>query len=355
MKTTRRTQPVRLAVIGTGRMGGNQVKVFKTIPGCVLVAAVDVDSRRAGAFAAEHDIPQVFPDTRSLLAAGVADAVTIVTPDPMHAPVALECLRAGVHVLCEKPLAQNHGDALRMVAAARRAGVVHMVNFSYRNWSALEGVARAVRAGKIGEIRHVEASYLQAWLASRIWGDWRTMPSWLWRLSTAHGSRGVLGDVGVHILDFATYPAGAIRRLTCTLKAFPKAPRNRIGEYRLDANDSAVLNVEFANGALGCIHTSRWVGGHINRLFLRISGTQGTVEIDSDRTKTGYRICAGRDLDTCGWKDVEVPEVPTNYARFIAAVRARKAVQPDFVRGAEIQKVIDACVESDRTGAWVRL
>jgi predicted dehydrogenase len=212
-----------------------------------------------------------------------------------------------------------------------------------------------VRRGVIGEIRHVEASYLQAWLASKIWGDWRTTSAWLWRLSSKHGSKGVLGDIGVHIVDFATFPAGPIKSVYCRLKAFDKAKGNQIGEYKLDANDSAVLTVEFANGALGTIHTTRWCGGHANRLFLKIAGTKGTIEIDSEKTTSGYRICAGKDLDTAQWKDVVVKPTPNNYQRFIKSILTGVQDQPDFARGAEVQKVLDACFTSDTAGKPIKV
>jgi predicted dehydrogenase len=99
-------------------------------------------------------------------------------------------------------------------------------------------------------MRHIEASYLQSWLPSKFWGDWRTTPTWLWRLSAGHGSKGALGDVGVHIIDFATYPVGHISSVCCRLKAFRKAPRDRVGEYVLDANDSAVLSIEEHPGGI---------------------------------------------------------------------------------------------------------
>lgn len=338
---------VRLAVLGTGGMANVHAERFNAIDGCKVVAAADVDLTRATTFAEKHQIPAAFAGAKDLLKKADFDAVSIVTPDAFHAPLALECLKAGKHVLCEKPLALNYPDAKRMVAAAKKSGAINMVNFSYRDWPAIQAVAALVQRGTIGEVRHVEASYLQAWLASKIWGDWRTTPAWLWRLSSQHGSKGVLGDVGVHIVDFATFPVGPISSVFCRLKAFDKAPGNRIGEYPLDANDSAILNVEFANGALGTIHTTRWCGGHANRLFLKIAGTKGTVEIDSDRTTAGYRICAGKDLDKALWREVAVGDVPNNYQRFVKAIRTGKQDQPDFTRGAEIQKVLDACFVSD--------
>ncbi len=346
---------VRVALLGTGAMANVHATKLRAIPDCELVAAADVDLARASEFAEKHGIPAAFGSTEEMLKKSACDAVAIVTPDAFHTPLALACLKAGKHVLCEKPLALNYPDAKRMVAAARRTGAVNMVNFSYRDWPAIQAVAAIVRRGGIGDVRHVEASYLQAWLASKIWGDWRTSPTWLWRLSSKHGSKGVLGDVGVHIVDFATFPVGAIASVQCRLKTFPKAAGNRIGEYRLDANDSAVLSVEFQNGALGTIHTTRWCGGHANRLFLKIAGTKGTVEIDSDRATDAYRICAGKDLNKALWRDVCVSGVPNNHERFVRAIRTGRQDQPDFARGAEIQKVLDACFVSDAEKRLVSL
>lgn len=341
------SKSVRLAVLGTGGMANVHATMFAALKGCSLVAAADVDLPRAKAFADKHNISAAYSSVQEMLREADFDAVTIVTPDAFHAPLALACLKAGKHVLCEKPLALNYADAQRMATAAKKAGVINMVNFSYRNWPAIQAVARVIHEGAIGDIRHVEASYLQAWLVSKIWGDWRTTPAFLWRLSKKHGSKGVLGDVGVHIVDFATFPVGPIASVFCRLKTFPKAPDNRLGEYPLDANDSAVLNVEFQNGALGTIHTTRWCGGHANRLFLKIAGTKGTVEIDSDRTTDGYRICVGKNLDKGIWKEVEVRKVPDIYQRFIKSIRTGQQDQPDFARGAEVQKVLDACFTSD--------
>jgi predicted dehydrogenase len=339
---------VRLAIIGTGGMGRNHAQRFGAIKNCKIVAAVDIDRERVSKFCMTHSIPQAFTSVEDMLKNIEVDAVSIVTPDAFHKPMAIQCLKAKKHVFCEKPLALNYSDANKMLLAARKAGVVHMVNFSYRNLSALQGVAELVNAGKIGEIRHVEASYLQSWLPSKVWGDWRKEDRWLWRLSTKHGSKGVLGDIGIHIVDFATYPVGPISRVYCQLKTFPKTKGNKIGKYVLDANDSALLNVEFKNGAAGTIHTTRWAGGHKNDLRLKISGTKGAVEIDSTQA-TSYKISIGADLDSCKWKEVKLKPTPSNYERFIKSIRTGKQDQPDFARGAEIQKVLDACFKSDKT------
>lgn len=343
-----KTPPTRIAIIGTGGMAIAHARNYKKIRGCNLCAAVDVDEAKATQFAKEHSIAATFKSVEALIASQSVDAVSIVTPDAYHAALSIQCLKAGLHVLCEKPLALNHADAKRMVKAAKDSGKINMVNFSYRDWSCIQKVATLVQSGKLGDIRHVEASYHQSWLVSNEWGEWRTSPNWLWRLSKAHGSKGVLGDVGVHIFDFATFPAGPIKKIYAQLKAFPKAPRNRIGPYKLDANDSAVINVEFANGALGSIQTTRWMGGHLNRLFLKIAGTLGSVEIDSEVSTESYRICTGDDaMNTNTWKTISTQPTPSIYQRFIKSIRTNQQDQPDFTRGAEIQKLLDASYQSN--------
>jgi predicted dehydrogenase len=353
MSKTKRV--VRLALLGTGRMADFHAERFREVANCQILAAVDVDQARADAFCKQHGIPAAYTSLEDVLARPDIDAVSNVTPDAFHAALSIKCLQAGKHVLCEKPLALNYADARRMVAIANKSGLINMINLSYRDWSCIQGVAALLQRGGLGEMRHVEASYLQSWLPSKIWGDWRTTPTWLWRLSTLHGSKGALGDVGVHIIDFATYPVGHISSVYCRLKAFRKAPRDRVGEYVLDANDSAVLSIEFKNGALGTIHTTRWAGGHINRLYLKISGTKGSVEIDSERTTSGYRISVGKDLDKGLWKDVTAAPVPTMYKRFVNSILTGKQDQPDFSRGAEIQKILDACFKSDEEQRPVRV
>lgn len=347
-------KPVRLAILGTGVMGNNHARQFSSIPGCEIVAAVDVNLKSAQEVAVRYGIPAVYSSVEELLKGDDFDAVSIVAPDAFHSPLSLACLNAGKHVLCEKPLALDYAEAQEMADAALAAGVVNMVNFYYRSWSSLQAVADLIKRGVIGDLRHVEANYLQAWLATER-DAWLINPSMIWRLSTSSGSKGVVGDIGVHILDFVTFPVGDISSVHCRLKAFPKVEDNRIGEYTLDANDSAVLSVEFQNGAIGTIHTTRWCGGHSNRLFLKISGTKGTVEIDSDRSVSDYRICEGEGFESSTWRDVTVNDVPNIYQRFITAIRTGTQDQPDFVRGAEIQKILDACFESDAKQVSVSL
>jgi predicted dehydrogenase len=234
-----------------------------------------------------------------------------------------------------------------MAKAAARAGVVNMVNLSYRNVPALQQAARMVADGALGPIRHFEASYLQSWLTQPAWGDWRTEPQWLWRLSTAHGSKGVLGDVGIHILDFATFIAGQdATEVSARLATFDKAPGNRIGDYPLDANDSATMQLRLSGGALGVVHATRFATGHLNDLRLRIYGDAGGLEVRFEAATSALSACLGDDRLTATWRPVDCPPVPTIYQRFIAAIRGEGVADPTFARGAALQRLLDRAEDS---------
>ncbi len=346
---------IRIGIVGTGGMAHAHAGDILRNRQVKLVAVTDVDRNRAGEFAKKFGGPSVYSSQTELLARADVDAVINVTPDAFHAPLSIEALKAGKHVLCEKPLATNAADAWKMAKAASTAGVVNMVNFSYRNSAAIQRAAIMVRRGDLGRPVHFEASYLQSWLSTQVWGDWTTNPGWLWRLSTAHGSMGVLGDIGVHILDFASFPLGPYASVNCRLKTFDKGPGRKMGDYTLDANDSAVIHAEMVGGALGVVHTSRWATGQKNTLLLRIYGEEGALVIDLDKGYGRLDVCLGRNRHKAEWKTVECARTPTNFQRFIRWIQSGKPDQPDFAQGAAIQDVIDACVKSDKTGKTVNV
>jgi predicted dehydrogenase len=344
---------IKIGIIGAGGMGNAQARAFGKIKGCAVVAVCDVDVVKARKLAMEHSVGRTFDDVDTFLKYGNVDAVTNVTPDNLHKEVALKVLASGKHILSEKPLATNYPDAAEMARAAESAGVINMVNFSYRGSSGLQHARELVADDVIGEVKHVDATYFQSWLAANMWGEWRTSPGWLWRLSTQHGSQGALGDIGVHILDFAGYPVGDYASVQCRLKAFEKAKNNRIDDYTLDANDSALVIAEFENGALGTIQATRWATGYQNRLALHIFGDKGAIRLNLDEGWDVVEISQNDDIHTPAWETITCKPTPNNYERFITSIRTGVNDQPDFKRGAAIQKVLDACFESDRVGKAV--
>jgi len=333
-------------MLGTGGMARNHADAYASMDDVKLVAGVDSRADALNAFCNDFDIEHRFNSLDDALIWGQFDAASNVTPDSVHHSTSLALLNAGKHVLCEKPLATNEIHANEMADVAAQHSLVNMVNLSYREVPALQKAASMVANGEIGLVRHFEASYLQSWLTQAAWGDWKTEHQWLWRLSSEHGSTGALGDVGIHILDFATFVAGSMpAQLDCRLKTFDKAPGNQIGDYHLDANDSFVMHTELENGALGTISATRFASGHLNDLRLRIYGDKGGMEVLFEKNLSQLKVCLGENKLTQKWELVETSDVPSNYERFIIACRNGKLVQPDFARGAQLQHWLDVAIQ----------
>ncbi|MBX3583646.1 MAG: Gfo/Idh/MocA family oxidoreductase [Rhizobiaceae bacterium] len=337
----------RLLLLGTGGIAAHHVEEFAAISECEIVACADAIAGRSAVFAAENGIGRAFDGLDEAIGWGGFDAAINCTPDGVHKETTLALLAAGKHVFCEKPLAPRYADALQMTEAAERAGLVNMVNLTYRNSPAIQRARELVRAGEIGALRHVEAAYRQSWLVSKAWGDALTEPKWLWRQSSAHGSTGVLGDVGVHILDFASFGADdAFVSVKAELVTFPKVEGGRVGDYLLDANDSVAMTARLASGALATVVATRFATGYLNELSLSLHGTRGALRVETDGVKSSLSACLGSDVDDAVWRTVETPQVRRNARRFADALLSGQNGDPSFRRAAEIQKVIDAAIES---------
>ena len=346
----------RLLLLGTGGIAGTHVEDFARISECEIVACVDLVPGKAEAFATRHGIPRHFESLEAAIAWDGFDAAINATPDGAHKATTLAVLAAGKHVFCEKPLAPSHADALAMTEAAEAAGVVNMVNLTYRNSPALQQARGMVEAGEIGALRHVEAAYRQSWLVSKAWGDWRTMDQWLWRLSTAHGSTGVLGDVGIHILDFASFGAADdIASLQAELVTFPKADGERIGAYALDANDSVAMTARFRKGAVATVVATRYATGHTNDLSLTLHGTMGALRVETDGKASRLSASLGADVETARWRELPLAPVPRNARRFADALASGINGDPSFRRAADMQRLIDAAFDSAASGRRISI
>jgi predicted dehydrogenase len=344
---------MKLLIIGTGGMAEQHAVNFAAIPGVELVAAVETNPERLEKFSTLHKIANRFSDLDTAIAWGGFDAAANVTPDAVHHPTTMKLIAAGKHVFCEKPLATVYPLALEMTEAAEKRGVINMVNLTYRASPALHKARELSSSGALGIVRHFEASYLQSWLVGKQWGDWRTEDRWLWRLSTEHGSKGVVGDIGIHLLDFATFAADStIATMAPQVKTFHKAPGDQIGKYKLDANDSFVLTAELKNGALGTIQATRFATGNFNELRVALYGDKGALKIHTDGNTSTLKVCD--DIDSMNWKVVDCPPVPTTYQRFAEAVKAGKNGDPSFRRAADIQRVLDLIL-ADGDGRTVRV
>jgi predicted dehydrogenase len=348
---------IKIGIVGTGSMAHMHAENFGKIAGVELTSCHDVVSDRATAFAQKHGFKHVAKSLDELVEQ--VDAVGVVTPDRFHAEPSIAVLRAKKHLLCEKPLTVTLDEARKVAAAAEKAsryGVIHMVDFSYRYSGAYLKAIELVASGKLGALRHVHSYYLQSWLAADVWGHWEH-ERWLWRLKSNGGSGGVLADIGCHILEMTTAVAGEVARIHCDLRTFPKITKDgkAVDEWqgqKLDANDTAVIELEFSHGGIGLVHTTRWATGNKNHLRLEAHGTDGALQFDLDDDPHRIDLCLGPDKDTATWKSEKLAAPPNLFQRFIHAVRTGEPDQPDVFRGAQVQAYLEACERSAKSGKW---
>ncbi len=342
---------LRIGIIGTGGMAGAHAENFLKQSGCKLSACLDIEASSAKAFAERFRIPRVAKDAQDLIEN--CDAVAVVTPDVSHAAYVLQALRCNRHVLCEKPLTSTLAEAREVAKAAREAqhrGVVGMVNFSYRCAAAMHHAAWMFGQGRIGELRHVNAQYVQGWLCD----THEPTPGAMWRLRRATGG-GVLADLGCHLLDMVSGITGDIRRVHCVFGNFPKVSKSGENQTRwqgkpLDADDTAVISAEFAAGGMGVLQVSRWAAGRNNTIKVDVHGTRGALLFDLDHS---YDQVQHHDVASKKWNTEYPAPAPSGWQRFVDAVRAGRHDQPDLVRGAQIQSYLDACRRSAEHGCWM--
>lgn len=200
-------------------------------------------------------------------------------PNDAHAVPCIAAAQAGKHVICEKPLARNAREAAKMLDAVTKAGVSHMVAFNYRFVPALRLAREWIEQGKLGELYHFRAVYLQEWI---------TDPNFpmIWRLDQRQAGSGALGDLGAHIIDLARWLVGEPARVSAMAKTFIKQRplgdgSGGMGEVGVDDAFTAVL--EFENGALGTLEASRFCPGRKNAMILEINGSKGSLVFNLER------------------------------------------------------------------------
>jgi predicted dehydrogenase len=187
-------------------------------------------------------------------------------PNNLHADPTIEAARNGKHVFCEKPLGLDAAEAHGMWRAAEDAGVVHMCGFNYRFVPAIRRARELVDSGALGEIVHFRARYLQSW-------GWAA-PTDIWRFDRAQAGTGALGDLGAHIVDLARYLCGEVAAVSATVRTYVEG-------HQVD--DAFVATVEFENGAIGTLESSRLALGRVNQNTFELNGSQGSIAFDLER------------------------------------------------------------------------
>lgn len=348
---------IRMGIIGTGGMANGHAGNFSQMPGVRLTACMDTVPERSEAFAEKHGFQHSMTDAADVLDA--CDAVAIVTPDRFHVPLVLQAFKADRHVLCEKPLALTLHEAKKAARAAAKAterGLIHMVNFSHRS-GAFEKTRKLIESGRLGELRYFRSAYFQGWINATVHAHWSEEEKRLWRLSKDAGSPGALGDLGVHVLDYITALTGPIEELQCRFAVFPcpdrdGTPRETFNGMKLDANQSALMTLRRADGVTGSCDVTRLATGFNNEVIAELYGTEGAIRISQGRWGLVFEGCLGnaRHKNPPQWKPIPPAKRDNNGKTFIRGIKRGEPVQPDIVRGAEVQAYLDAAERSAAEG-----
>jgi predicted dehydrogenase len=246
-------------VVGTGFGCVTHVRALRAA-GFDVVSLVGRDPQRTAERALLFGVELGSTSLSDALALPGVDAVTIATPPHTHAELALEAIAAGRHVLCEKPLARDVGEARAMLAAAEDAGIVHLVGTEFR-WDAGQAtLARAVASGAVGEPRLVTVMLHVPMLAE--------VPAW-WAEAASGG--GWLGAHASQVIDQVRVTVGEIAAVSASLP--------RLNESALDAEDSFVVHLRMRSGAAGVLQSSAADRGPV-LIETRVAGSAGTAWID---------------------------------------------------------------------------
>ncbi|RKW46544.1 MAG: gfo/Idh/MocA family oxidoreductase [Lachnospiraceae bacterium] len=385
-----------IGVVGAGFMGkahcvalSNMPKLFTDAPYVPVFKTVcDIVPEIAEDFKERFSFEKACTDYMDIINDPDIDIVCVCTPNDSHAEISIAALKAGKHVVCEKPIAAKTEDAKAMAEAAEEAakkGIVSMCGYQYRRVPAIDEAKKIIESGRLGEITNIRAQYLQSWSA-----DPRSPLSWRFVKETA--GAGTLGDIFTHALDIAQYLAGNVTDVVSMVKTYinerpvQEGGVDLLGTVKLgddakkqvvDVDDEVSVLCKFDSGAIGSVEATRMAWGRNNYLTVEVHGTKGSLTWNYERLNE-LEVCYGME-DNDGERgfrkiytgpanphgDVtwNIPGMNIGYGELkaIEAYEFAKAVeggyQPttSFTVGYQLDRVCEAVLESNEKKAWVEV
>jgi predicted dehydrogenase len=338
-------KPIKIAIAGGGYGRKVALPVYTELAEFEPVAVWSRRSERARELAEEAGVGLGTADFEELLSVPGLEAVHVATPVATHVQCAVAAAERGLHVLCEKPLADNLEGAHRIVAAIRSAGVVGMVDYELRMKQTRQRVIERARE-VVGRPRMVSVSLVQSDHA-----DLDSRP-YTW-VHDARLGGGRLQGYGVHDLDLLLRVFPDVDAVAAATEVGVPVRRADDGELqRVTAEDAYALLLRFRGGGLGVVTlvaTARHGRGDV----IEIHGDEGTVRLDGDRRVWWGRT--GEELHSEGPLEASSTEAFKRVARnFWAAVREGAAPEPSLEEGLRVQAVFDAVRTADIERRWVR-
>lgn len=298
---------INVALIGQGFMGrshsnawGQVGKFFKPPLTPVMHTVFGQPEENPPVFAAKWGWQNSSTDWERLVRSPEIGLVDVATPNYMHAPVAKAAIAAGKPVVCEKPIAGTLADAREMVLAAKAAKVKTFVWFNYRRCPAVAFAYQMVKAGKIGEIRHVRAAYLQDWATESV--------PLVWRFDKNLAGSGAHGDLNAHIVDMTRFVTGQeITEVTGAIAETFIKERDLPGgggKGKVTVDDAVLFLARFSGGAVASFEAARQATGNQNRNGFEINGTKGSLKFDFERMNELQYYDATLPRAVQGWSTI---------------------------------------------------
>ena len=350
--------PLRVGVIGVGWAGEQHIEAYAGMPDVHLVAIAGQEFDLVAAACTRYSVPHAFADWGDLLDLPGLDAVSIATPTFLHAPIAIAALERGIHVLSEKPIAQNAVEGQTMVDAARRANRVLDVAFNHRQRGDIQALAEVMHRGDIGRPYYARA----AWLRRR---GIPKLGSWFTNLEKSGG--GPLVDIGVHVLDYALYLLGEPTVTAVSAVAYSELGHRGLGgddrptastlaSSAFEVEDFAAAFLRLSDGGTLVLESSWAVyRSPLDLLDFSVLATEGGADLRA------VGATAAREVELRVYRDVDgkiadysPPVGPSRghtavVENFVAAVRDPSSwAANDGSTALTRARVIDACYSSAR-------
>ncbi len=384
---------VNIALFGTKFMGKAHSNAFRKAAMFfdmpvepVMKVLVGRNPEDTKALAKKYGWEEWSTDWKEVMAREDIDVVDISTPGDMHMPMALEACKRGKHIICEKPLANTLPEAVKMNAAAKKAGVKNMCGFSYRWAPAVAEIKQMIQRGELGDIFHFRAAYQQ---------DWIVDPEFplVWRLQKKHTGTGALGDIGAHIIDMCHNLVGEISEVSAATETFIKerpipteeaggigkrkgaSKKPKMGKVTVDDAAIVLARIKGAN-TLATFEATRFAPGRRNYHRFEIYGSKGSVvwnmehmnffeyyKNDDPGHVQGFRQVHATDpghpyadnwwppAHLIGYEHLFVHEVYD----FLKQLNRKKVDYPTFETGVQCQKVLDAVEKAAKNKKWVKV
>jgi predicted dehydrogenase len=376
------SKPLNIGMIGYGFMGRAHSNAYRKVGNFfdlplqpVLKAACARDAAKVKEFADKWSYESTETDWRKLIARKDIDCIDICTPNNTHSEIALAAAAAGKMILCEKPLAMDGPEGLKMVEAVEKAKVPNMVWYNYRRVPAVSFAKQLIDQGKLGRIFHYRAKFLQDWTISP---ELPQGGQGLWRLDVAAAGSGVTGDLLAHCIDTALWLNGSMATVNAMTETFVKERKHNLtGKVeKVGIDDACAFLAKFSNGSLATFESTRYARGHKALYTFEINGENASIAWDLHDLHRLQYFDHRDEGPLRGWRSIHVtdgdhpymghwwvPGLQIGYehsfvhqvADFLEGVAKGKPAQPDFRDAYHTQLVLDAVLDSAKEQKWVKV